>query len=445
MQTKRTLLYIFCLFALFSACKKEEIIEQPAAKFTSSKTTVVVGEEIQFTNTSENATAFKWSFGDGTTSTEVAPKKSYQSSAIFLVSLVSTGEGGSTISTQQVTVLPATSFIVENESALISSIPVQFTNTSRGAVSYQWSFGDPNNSTSTEKDPTFSYNNGGTYTVTLKAVSAVGETTVTRQITVTGAPSVKQVYFIEYGTGLIKKLPLDGSSTATTVLDINGKAGVGLVYDAVHEKVYFSDFEVTGSGKIWRMNLDGSELIEIAANILDPYGLALDVTGGKIYWVDDEGNVSRANLDGSSPQIGIVNILGAQMRAISLDVENSKMYFYDVNAENLYVANLDGSNPTILVAGVYGYAILVDTVNDKIYFDDQNTDTLIRANLDGTGQITIDASGSRIYGMDIDHSANKLYWSGRDTGELTRANLDGTNPEILLTGLGSPRGMFVKQ
>ncbi|MCY7329073.1 MAG: DUF5050 domain-containing protein, partial [Saprospiraceae bacterium] len=279
----------------------------------------------------------------------------------------------------------------------------------------------------------------------LKAVSAVGETTVTKQITVTGAPTVKQLYFIEYGTGLIKKLPLDGSSTATTVLDINGKAGVGLVYDAVNEKVYFSDFEVTGAGKIWRMNLDGSGLLEIAANILDPYGLALDVPGGKIYWTDDEGNVSRANLDGSSPQIGLVNIIGAQMRAISLDTENSKMYFYDVNAENLYVANLDGSNPTILVAGVYGYAILVDTVNDKIYFDDQNSDTLIRANLDGTGQITIEASGSRIYGMDIDRSANKLYWSGRDTGELTRANLDGTSPEVLLSGLGSPRGIFLKQ
>lgn len=444
MQAKRTLLYLFCLFTLFSACKKDEEVIQPAAKFTASKTTVIVGEEIQFTNTSENATAFKWSFGDGTTSTEVAPKKAYQSSAVFLVSLVSTGEGGTTISTLEVTVLPAASFIVENEGALISGIPVQFTNTSKGATSYQWSFGDPNNSTSTEKDPAFTYNNGGTYTVTLKAVTSAGETTVTKQITVTGAPTVKQVYFIEYGATLIKRLPLDGSSAAINVLDIAGKAGVGLVYDATNEKIYFSDFETTGEGKIWRMNLDGSGLQEIVTNILDPYGLALDVPGGKIYWTDDEGNVSRANLDGSNPQIGIVNILGAQMRAISLDTENSKMYFYDVNAENLYVANLDGSNPTVLVPGVYGYAILVDTVNDKIYFDDQNSGTLIRANLDGTGQIVIDASGTRIYGMDIDHTANKIYWSGRDTGELTRANLDGTNPEVLLTGLSSVRGMFLK-
>jgi len=445
MQTKNTFyLYLLCLFTLFAACKKEDLPVQPAAKFSASKTTVVVDEEIQFTNNSENATAFKWSFGDGTTSTEVSPKKAYHSSAVFLVSLVSTGAGGTTISTVQITVLPACSFTVENEGALISSAPVQFTNTSKGAMSYLWSFGDPNNSSSTEVNPAFSYADGGTYTVTLKAISATGETTATKTITIAGAPVVKQLYFIEYTANLLRKLPLDGSGTAANVLDITGKAGVGLAYDAVNKKIYFSDFEVTGEGKIWRMNPDGTGLQEIAASITDPYGIALDVPGGKIYWVDDNGNVSRANLDGSSPQIGIVNIPGGQMRAIALDPENNKMYFYEVNAENLYTAGLDGSNPAVLISGIYGYAILVDKVNDKLYYDDQNTNTLIRANLDGTSTETINASGDRIYGMDIDYSTNKFYWSGRESGALTRADLNGANPEVLLSGLTSPRGMFLK-
>ena len=64
---------------------------------------------------------------------------------------------------------------------------------------------------------------------------------------------------------------------------------------------------------------------------------------GKIYWTDDLGNISRSNLDGSNQQIGIVNIAGGQMRAVALDVPNNKMYFYEVNAEKLYSANLDGS------------------------------------------------------------------------------------------------------
>ena len=446
MLTKRYLLLgLFSALVFFNACKKEEDPIKPTSTFTTSSTTVVVDEEIQFTNNSDNATAFKWSFGDGTTSTEVSPKKAYQTSAVFNVSLTSTGEGGTTISNVSITVKPACAFTVENENALINTTPVQFTNGSKGASSYLWSFGDAGNSTSTAQNPTFTYAAPGTYTVTLKAISAVGETTFSKQITVGGAPIVKELYFIEYGTGLIKKMPLDGSGTTTDVLDINGKAGAGLAYDAVNNKIYFSDFEVTGTGNIWRCNLDGSNLEAIVSNLTDPYGIALDVAAGKVYWVDDLGNVSRANLDGSAQEIGLVNIPSGQMRAISLDPANNKMYFYEVNLENLYVANLDGSNASVLFSGVYGYAILADAQNGKIYFDDQNSATLVVANLDGTNKQTFDANGTRIYGMAIDRTANKLYWSGRDSGELSRANLDGSSPEVLKTGLTSPRGLFFKQ
>jgi uncharacterized protein YjbI with pentapeptide repeats len=179
----------------------------------------------------------------------------------------------------------------------------------------------------------------------------------------------------------------------------------------------------------------------VLINIGDPYAIALDVAGNKIFWVDDDANVSKANLDGSNPEIGFLTVAGAQWRAISLDVENNKMYVYDVNAENLYQADLDGSNASIIVAGVYGYAILVDTVNDKIYFDDQNSDELKVANLDGSNMQTVNTNGTRIYGMQIDHEVNKLYWSGRDSGELYRADLDGANLEVLQTGIASPRGI----
>jgi hypothetical protein len=114
-----------------------------------------------------------------------------------------------------------------------------------------------------------------------------------------------------------------------------------------------------------------------------------------------------------------------------------------VNNENLYVANLDGTNPTVLIPGVYGYAILIDTKNDKIYFDDQNTPALRRANLDGTGIVNIDNTDTKIYGMAIDYDKDKLYWTARATGEIYEANLNGTSKETLKTGLTSPRGMFL--
>lgn len=449
MRTKHIYFLLFILgISLSNACKKDDPPPaNPTSGFTVSKLTAVVDEEVQFTNTSANATAFKWSFGDGTTSTDASPKKSYQTSDNFTVTLVATGAGGSNTNTTVVKVLPFGGFTVENEADLIANKPVQMTNSSKGAVSYQWAFGDPANSTATTANPSFTYAAAGTYTVTMKAISAVGETVVTKTITVKAAPVTKDLYYMEYSGAAsnIKKLALDGTGTTTTILDITGKGGSGMAFDAVNNKVYFSDFEVADMGNIWRMNLDGTGLTAIVSNISDPYGVAIDAAGGKVYWVDDLGNVSRANLDGSSPQIGIVNIPGGQMRAIALDPENNKMYFYEVNIEVLYVANMDGSNVTPLITGSYGYGIFVDTVNDKLYYDEQNAKKLFQTNLDGSGQVTIDASGARIYGMAIDYTDKKLYWSGRESGKITRANLDGSSPETLATGLTSPRGIALKQ
>ena len=436
-------IFIAILSFTFFTCEEDDVLPpQSQAEFTASTTQVAVGEEVQFTNNSENATAYAWSFGDGTTSNQVSPRKTYATSNVFLVSLVSTGSGGSTISNLEVTVTPASSFSVENEEDLIATIPVQFVNTSEGANTYSWEFGDADNSTSTEESPMFTYTTAGTFTVSLIASSAFGSQTFTKDVIIGEAPEAPaNLYYMAIGDEYVRKLILDGTGAVSDVYNAVGKGGVGMAYDDVNEKLYFSDFDTYPFGNIWRMNLDGTGIEAIATNIGDPYAIALDVAGNKVYWVDDDGNVSKANLDGSNPEIGFFSVSGVNWRAISLDVENGKMYVYDVNIEEVYEVNLDGTNPNVIITGNYGYALLVDTVNDKIYFDDQNDDLLKVANLDGTNIQTIDAEGTRIYGMQIDHEAGKLYWSGRDSGELYSANLDGTDRQVLRTGIASPRGI----
>jgi hypothetical protein len=255
------------------------------------------------------------------------------------------------------------------------------------------------------------------------------------------------LYFMDSADELMEKLVLDGTSTVKTIKNLAGKSGVGIAYDNAHNKIYFSDFydADTPDGKIWRMNLDTTGLESIVTGLLDPYGIALDAAGGKVYWTDDAGNISRSNLDGTSQQLGMINIADGMMRAIALDVAHNKMYFYEVNNEDLYVANLDGTNKSVLIPGVYGYAIFVDTKNSKIYFDDQNTPGLRRANMDGTGIVEIDNTDTRVYGIAIDYDANLLYWTARDAGEIYKANLNGTEKVTLATGLTSPRGMFLKK
>lgn len=365
-QFFRYVTLLLIILTVVSCDEDDATAPQASAGFTVNKSTANIGEEILFTNTSENATAFKWSFGDGTTSKDISPKKVYTSAGTYVVSLLSTGAGGSTVFSMEIVILP---------------------------------------------DP--------------------------------------ELFFIEAGTSRISRFGVNNPDNVSSFLDISGFSGVGLAYDAVNEKVYFSDFEVTGEGKIWRVNLDGTDLEEIVGGLYEPYQIALDVAGGKIYWTDEEdddgvGHIGRANLDGSNRE-NIVSMDGAQFRSISLDVENNKMYFYEVWYEDIYVANLDGSNVTPILSGVWGYGLFVDTVNDKIYFDDQNDELLLRADLDGGNVETIDDNGSRIYGIAIDHDKGKLYWSGRDSGAITQANLDGSHKLVLKSGLASPRGLFLKK
>ncbi|MES1225185.1 MAG: DUF5050 domain-containing protein [Bacteroidota bacterium] len=359
------LLFFFTISIVLSCKDDNEKKPQASAAFTASKTTARINEEIQFTNQSQNATAFRWSFGDGTTSKDISPKKTYPTAGVYTVSLLSTGEGGSTISSQQITV------------------------------------------------------------------------------------EASNLYYTEINNDVIEKLTLDAAGLVSDFLDVTGKAGVGLAYDETHGKVYFSDYNVTGEGNIWQVNLDGSGLKAIVTGLYDPYQIALDVDGGKIYWAedtddDDNGHIGRANLDGTSKE-NVVTLAGGQFRAVAVDPENNALYYYEVNNEDLYKAALDGSDAAPILSGVYGYGIFVDTKNDKIYFDEQESELLLRADLDGSNVETVDDNGTRIYGIDIDYTANKLYWSGRDSGEIYMANLDGTSKVTVKSELASPRGLFLRK
>ncbi len=254
---------------------------------------------------------------------------------------------------------------------------------------------------------------------------------------------IPSLYFMDASDEIMGKIVLDGTNTLTTVKDLAEMSGPGIAYDDETKKIYFSDYydADTPDGKIWRMKLDGTGLESIVTGILDPYGIAIDHDNNKVYWADDAEHISRANLDGSSLETGIVTITDAYMRAVAIDEKNDKMYFYEDWYENLYVANLDGSNPTILISGVYGYSIFIDTENSKIYFDDQNTPALRMANLDGSGIVNIADVDDRVSGIDIDYDKNKLYWSDRGLGEIYEANLNGTGKVTIATGLSSPRGI----
>lgn len=324
---------------------------------------------------------------------------------------------------------------------------IRFTNASENADSYSWDFGD--NTTSTEVNPTKIYTSPGLYTVKLKAVGPGGTGNYSVDLAIIDPDaeieSDGELYFIEYGSSLLRKLSLVPGSTVETVLDMDGKDGHGMAYDAVNEKIYYVDFQTTNAGKVWRMNPDGSDLEELLSGLNSPYGIAINLDAGKMY-IADGPNVSRANLDGSGFEKEFINIPGGAMRAIGYNTKTGLIYFYEVNDEDLYIAKSDGSGVAAIVQGAYGYGLFIDEINEKIYYDDRRQTGLMQANLDGSGVVKIaNYTGNRGgSGIAIDYEANKLYWSETNLGNVKRANLDGSEQGTVLSGVSNPRGMFVK-
>ncbi|HNP53912.1 MAG TPA: PKD domain-containing protein, partial [Ferruginibacter sp.] len=129
-----------------------------------------VNSDVTFTNTSTPAPAsVMWYFGDGTTSVANNPIKSYSTAGIYMVKLVAQYGTCTDSTTKPITILdrPTVDFSGNPLTACMAPLTVNFSNNSSGAVSYSWDFG--NGITSTQPNPSYTYNNMGNYTVTLTA------------------------------------------------------------------------------------------------------------------------------------------------------------------------------------------------------------------------------------------------------------------------------------
>ncbi len=165
------------------------IVTDPHANFTATPTNGCAPLTVQFNNTSTpNATAFLWQFPGGTPDTSILknPVVVYSTPGTYSVTLIAINSSGrDTFSRTNYIVVnttPSTGFT----SAAIG-LTVTFSNTTTGAISYLWDFGDGD--TSSVANPSHTYATDGTYTVTLSATNACGTTTKVQNVTVTTVPT----------------------------------------------------------------------------------------------------------------------------------------------------------------------------------------------------------------------------------------------------------------
>ena len=156
----------------------------PVANFVADFTDGLAPLTVNFTNRSTDATSFTWDFGDGHSSTDAEPSNTYSNAGTYSVSLTAVGDGGTNtltltdfiVVTNLPPPLPVADFVADFTNGL-APLTVNFTNRSTDATSFTWDFGDGHSSTDAE--PSNTYSNAGTYSVSLTAVGDGGTNTLT--------------------------------------------------------------------------------------------------------------------------------------------------------------------------------------------------------------------------------------------------------------------------
>ncbi|WP_231593713.1 PKD domain-containing protein [Methanosarcina siciliae] len=180
-------------FNLANAVLEVTQVTASEANFTANVTSGNAPLNVKFTDTSTGTPAnWTWEFGDGETSTEQNPTHTYTAEGTYTVKLTVSNSLGSDseektgyITVGSVVLAPEANFSADPTTGT-APLSVQFTDESTNTpTSWTWDFGEGD--TSTEQNPTHTYETIGTYTVKLTATNYGGSnsTIKTDYITVT--------------------------------------------------------------------------------------------------------------------------------------------------------------------------------------------------------------------------------------------------------------------
>lgn len=161
------------------------IYPNPVSDFTT--TNVCNGFVSSFTNASTGASSYLWNFGNGNTSTSTNPTYTYPTPGNYTVTLTAKTSNGCTQSvSKSYTVYSSPNADFSGSNVCLGN-SITFNNSSTGATSNSWNFGDA--STSSVASPTKTYSSSGNFNVKLFVTNTFGcKDSVTKSVTIFAKP-----------------------------------------------------------------------------------------------------------------------------------------------------------------------------------------------------------------------------------------------------------------
>lgn len=210
----------------------------------------------------------------------------------------------------------------------------------------------------------------------------------------------------------------NGQNAYYSGISINIK---GIAVDTKNNMVFWTNsFAQIRCGRIGNAGFTGTNTV-LDENLISGEFNGIDIDGSaeKIYWCDlFNSQIRRVNFDGSSPEVLLAK---GNLRDIALDVAGGKMYYLanEGGTPEIWRANLDGTNPENLISSgtTVFRGIALDLVNSHIYWTANGV--ILRADLDGMNQVTVSTQLSEPESIDLDVYNEMIYV------------VDGTNNSIV--------------
>ena len=234
----------------------------------------------------------------------------------------------------------------------------------------------------------------------------------------------------------------DARSTSSPAVGLDTADAAVTAMDSASELpnlgyIYFTDYV---DDVIRRVRPDGTAL-ETLAVLSDGYmfGLAVDSSRRSMYWADYiAARLHRADIDGGNPTALIAVGLG-RPNSVIVDSATGELYITDSALQQILVCKADGTQlRTLVVNAGAAFGIALDEQRGHIYWADAAGNRLRRADRDGSNVVDVRAVGmTKPRGIALDLTAQHVYWAEHNTGTIKRANLDGSEPEVVVSGLGT--------
>ena len=231
------------MLVVSNSCNSDTmVIDEPLHFESGNAPTAIIGADVaegcapltvHFSSNSVNADNVSWTFQGGTpaTSSAIEVDVVYSDAGDYVVQLTASNNQGSDLAVDTIHVheAPVANFIPSG-----SDLEINFTNTSTGADSYLWDFGD--GTTSTEESPAHTYGAPGSYNISLTASNAWCSDEIIRNIVITSLEDPLGELQIS-----LTPNPGDGMYYLEVFADRSGRLGL-TVFDELGRQLWSRDW-----------------------------------------------------------------------------------------------------------------------------------------------------------------------------------------------------------